>query len=249
MSSTLAVIPARYASTRFPAKPLVDLCGQSMIERVWRAASSATRIDRVVVATDDERIADHCRNFGAEVVMTSSELLSGTDRVAQAAQVLGSDADIILNVQGDEPLLKAGVLDALVDALRASNADVATPITRISSTADLINPTVCKVTLRSDNTALYFSRSAIPFVRSHPVEQWLEQAVMWKHIGLYAYRAASLQRFIQLPPAALELHESLEQLRLLCDGARYLCVEVADELVAIDTPEDAERVRQILMKA
>ena len=244
--SVVAIIPARYASTRFPAKPLVDLCGQTMIERVWRAALQAKEIDEVYVSTDDDRIAKECGRIGAECIMTSSELASGTDRVAAAAATLGSSAQIILNVQGDEPLLPPDLLDSLVVALRESSMDVATPIRRMSSGSDLDNPTICKVALRSDNTALYFSRSVIPHVRGIEGAERLQHFDYWKHIGIYAYTTEALQRFIQLPPATLELAESLEQLRLLADGARYLCVPTLHDLVAIDTPEDAERVRAIL---
>ncbi len=246
----VAIIPARYASTRFPAKPLVDLGGQSMLERVWRATTDAQTIDQVYVSTDDERIARECDRIGALCIMTSADLLSGTDRVAAAAAALSiNSADkeaIVLNVQGDEPLLQPALLDSLVSALQSSPHDVATPIRRIESEQDLDNPTVCKVTLRSDSTALYFSRSVIPHVRGVQGADRLNATTFWKHIGIYAYKAAALERFIALPPAALELAESLEQLRLLSDGARYLCVPTTHDLVAIDTPADAERVRAIL---
>lgn len=245
--SVIAIIPARYASTRFPGKPLVELLGKTMLERVWLAAQEARRIDAVAIATDDERIAAECKRIGAECVMTSSDLLSGTDRVAQAMQLSYPNAEIVLNVQGDEPLLRGELLDALVEALQNSDADVATPIKRITTEGELDNPTVCKVTLRNDNTALYFSRSTIPHLRGVAEQERLEKAIFWKHIGIYAYRRAALERFITLPPHALELAESLEQLRLLADGAPYLCVESNMNLVAIDTPEDAERVRELLL--
>ncbi len=244
--SVIAIIPARYASTRFPAKPLVDLCGQTMLERVWRAACGAREIDEVFVSTDDDRISAECDRIGARCIMTSADLPSGTDRVAAAAASLKLSSDIVLNVQGDEPLLQSELLDNLVRALRSSDADVATPIRALTSLEELDNPTICKVALRSDMTALYFSRSVIPHLRGVAPADRLQHFAFWKHIGIYAYRAAALQRFISLPPAALELAESLEQLRLLADGARYLCVPTTHDLVAIDTPEDADRVRALL---
>ncbi len=242
----VALIPARYASTRFPAKPLVELLGQSMLERVWRAASTARSIHEVYVCTDDERIVAECQRIGARCIMTSPDLPSGTDRVAAAASQLETVADIVLNVQGDEPLLQSSLLDSLVEALRSSDADVATPIHRINSEEELDNPTICKVALRSDYTALYFSRSVIPHTRDVYGTARLSAFEYWKHIGIYAYRANALQRFVNLTQHPLECAESLEQLRLLADGARYLCVPTTHHLVAVDTPADAERVRALL---
>ncbi|MFN9777165.1 MAG: 3-deoxy-manno-octulosonate cytidylyltransferase [Candidatus Kapaibacterium sp.] len=242
----LAVIPARYASTRFPGKPLVDLCGATMLERVVRAAQAAQSITDVLVATDDIRIEAECERIGVGCVMTSAELPSGTDRVAAAAAVLGASYDVILNVQGDEPLLQPSLLNELVLGLVESQADVCTPVTPLTLADDLDNPTICKVTRRSDGTAMYFSRSVIPHVRGIQGEQRLEAVRFWKHIGLYAYTPAALARFIALPPHPYELAESLEQLRLLADGARYMCIETLHTLIAIDTPEDVLKVRAAL---
>lgn len=170
----LAVIPARYASTRFPGKPLVDLGGATMLERVVRAAQAAQSITDVLVATDDIRIESECERIGVGCVMTSADLPSGTDRVAAAAAVLGSSYDVILNVQGDEPLLQPSLLNELVQGLVESRADVCTPVTPLTLADDLDNPTICKVTRRSDGTAMYFSRSVIPHVRGIQGEQRLE---------------------------------------------------------------------------
>lgn len=244
--NVIAIIPARYASTRFPGKPLVDLHGKTMLEMVWLAAKSASSISAVAIATDDDRVAQECSRIGADCIITDSTLLSGTDRVAQAMQRAYPNADIVLNVQGDEPLLRGALLDSLVHALQHCTTDVATPIKKIETQEELDNPTVCKVTLRADSTALYFSRSTIPFVRGAERSDWLAHHTFWKHIGIYAYKRTALERFISLSPHPLEESESLEQLRLLADGARYLCVETSDNLVAIDTPEDANRVRDIL---
>ncbi|MFM8472626.1 MAG: 3-deoxy-manno-octulosonate cytidylyltransferase [Candidatus Kapaibacterium sp.] len=242
----LAVIPARYASTRFPGKPLVDLCGATMIERVVRAAEGAEGVTDVLVATDDDRVRAECDRIRVRCVMTDPELPSGTDRVAAAAAGLKESYDIVLNVQGDEPLLQPSLLTSLVHALASSSDDVCTPVTRLVDPADLDNPTICKVTRRTDGTAMYFSRSVIPHVRGASGPERLHAVEYWKHIGLYAYTSRALQRFISLPPHPYELAESLEQLRLLADGARYLCVETDHTLIAVDTPEDADKVREVL---
>ena len=242
----LAVIPARYASTRFPGKPLVDLCGQTMLERVVRAAEQADAIDAVVVATDDDRIRSECERIKVRCVMTSPDLPSGTDRVAAAAAGVDEPYDVILNVQGDEPLVQPSLLTALVMAHETSLADVCTQVTRLEAPEDLDNPTICKVTRRTDGTAMYFSRSVIPHVRGTSGAQRLDAVEYWKHIGLYAYTREALRRFVSLPPHPYEVAESLEQLRLLADGARYMCVETSHTLIAIDTPEDADKVRALL---
>lgn len=248
--TAIGVIPARFASVRLPGKPLVDLCGKSMIRRVWEGVCQATQLKRIVVATDDERIAQECLSFGAEVLMTPPELPSGTDRIAHACAMLNTPFDIVVNIQGDEPLLHGRVVDQLVEALYTTNADVATPIQRIVDARDMLNPAVVKVAITAQGRALYFSRSAIPFARDNEdVATWHERHPYWKHIGLYAYRAAILQRFTALPPSPLERVEALEQLRLVEDGAAFQCVEIADRLIAVDTPEDAERVRAVLQAA
>lgn len=246
--SIVAIIPARYSSTRFPGKPLIDLHGKTMIERVWQATKESSLINHVAVATDDDTIATACKGFGAECIMTSSTLVSGTDRVAQAVELAYPSATIILNVQGDEPLLHHSVLDDMIKALTASGADVATPITDISSLDELENPTICKVALRTNGTALYFSRSVIPHGRGIERNELLNSYPYKKHIGLYAYTSSAIKRFSQLQPHPLELSESLEQLRLLADGAVYSCVHTNHQLVAIDTPADADRVRLLLQE-
>jgi 3-deoxy-manno-octulosonate cytidylyltransferase (CMP-KDO synthetase) len=265
-TSAIAIIPARYASTRLPAKPLVDLLGKTMIQRVWEGASSARLVERVVVATDDERIASEVRRFGGDVVLTDAALPSGTDRIAAAYQHIqqrdGTSYDLVLNIQGDEPLLQAAAADRLVQALVDSpQADVATPVQRVQSPEELANPsfvTVATTFKDGFRRALYFSRSPIPFVRDVPLVQsasdyqhWIDRAaamqeVFWKHIGIYAYRAPALVRFSALPSHPLEQLEQLEQLRLLADGAVFACVETPERFVAIDTPEDVEVVRGII---
>jgi 3-deoxy-manno-octulosonate cytidylyltransferase (CMP-KDO synthetase) len=239
----VAIIPARYGSSRFPGKPLVELNGKTLVQRVWEAAMNAKTLDKVIVATDDERITRHCEAIGAEFILTSPELPTGTDRVEAAYRTMNVSADVILNIQGDEPLLKSELIDQLVVALEHSSADVATPIKKITSIEELFNPTIVKVALRNDFTALYFSRSTIPHYRGIEHEYWLAHYQYWKHIGLYAYRPNALKRFVELAQSPLEIAESLEQLRLFTDGAVFQCIETECELIAVDTPEDAERVR------
>ncbi|MBK9249879.1 MAG: 3-deoxy-manno-octulosonate cytidylyltransferase [Ignavibacteria bacterium] len=242
----IGIIPARFGSTRFPGKPLCYLNGKTLIQRVWEAAVQSKYLSKVYVATDDARIIEECTRIGASWILTPSELPSGTDRVEYAARFVGQDADYVLNIQGDEPLLRPELLDDLITALANSTADVATPTIRITSLEELLNPTVAKVTLKNDGSALYFSRNIIPFIRGILQEDWLNVHQFWKHIGIYAYRLQSLRRFAALDTSLLEQAESLEQLRLLADGATFQCVETTHELVAVDTPEDAERIRRIL---
>jgi 3-deoxy-manno-octulosonate cytidylyltransferase (CMP-KDO synthetase) len=242
----LAVIPARYASTRFPGKPLADLHGQTMIERVWRGAIASPAVDRVIVATEDQRVIDECDRIGAEYCMTSADLPSGTDRCHAVLGEKGLTPEIIINIQGDEPLLHPDVLTDLVSAMRTSNADVATPIARLTDVRELDDAGVVKVVRRSDGTALYFSRSPIPHVRGVDKSEWLASQEYWKHIGIYAFRRAALDRHVSLPTSDLERSEFLEQLRLLQDGARFMCVETTHQFIAVDTPEDAARVRLAL---
>ena len=242
----LGVIPARYASTRLPGKPLVDLEGQTMIERVYRGAAASTALDRVVIATDDERVLQDAHRFGGEVVMTDPTLPSGTDRCAAVVDLLGIDPDVVVNIQGDEPLLQPQVVTDLVDALRTTEADVATPIKAISKPGELIEPSTVKVALNGSGRAVYFSRSVIPFVRDVPTLQWFDKQRFWKHIGIYAYRTDVLKRHVSLPVSGLEKAEALEQLRLLESGAWFQCVETTQEFIAVDTPEDADRVREYI---
>lgn len=243
----VGIIPARYASTRLPGKPLIDLCGQSMIERVWKAARSCTILDRVLIATEDERVVADAQRFGAEAFLTSADLPSGTDRCDALLRQLKLQPSVVVNIQGDEPLLSPNVITHLVQALRTHGADVATPIRRITNDAELHDPSVVKVAVRSDETALYFSRSAIPYLRdiAHGTE-WTSLHGYWKHIGMYAYTHAALQRHVSLPPSPLEQAEMLEQLRLLEDGATFVCVPTEELFMSVDTAQDADRVREVL---
>ena len=250
----VAIIPARYAATRLPGKPLSQIHGKTMIERVHERAREAKRVDRVLVATDDDRIADAVRAFGGEAVLTSPRHATGTDRLAEVARSI--DAEIVINVQGDEPMLDPSGIDAVADALVGDPAlEIATLSLPLRSTDEMLAPSVVKVVTNAAGDALYFSRSPIPHVRlgaSADLRAAAEAAVLRglarKHVGLYAYRREALLRFASLPPSPLEEAEGLEQLRALHHGMRIRVVPMDREGgVAVDTPEDLERVRALLL--
>jgi 3-deoxy-manno-octulosonate cytidylyltransferase (CMP-KDO synthetase) len=250
----VAIIPARFASTRLPGKPLSDIHGKTMIERVYERAREATSVDRVLVATDDARIARAVRSFGGEAMMTSPLHATGTDRLAEAAG--GLEADVVVNVQGDEPMLDPAGIDAAARALLDDpTLPIATLSLRIRSVDEMLLPSVVKVVADARGDALYFSRSPIPHLRlgaSSDLRAAAEAAVArglaHKHVGLYAYRREALLRFASLPPSPLEEAEGLEQLRALHHGMRIRVVPVEGEGgVAVDTPEDLERVRALLV--
>ena len=239
----LGIIPARYPSTRLPGKPLIDLNGQTMIERVWRGAVSAAALDEVIIATDDQRVVDAARGFGAKAVLTSPELPSGTDRCAAVVEMLEVKPEVIVNIQGDEPLLTGQVITDLVDAVRSTDADVATPVSVLSDPDELLDPSIVKVVIGRTGRAMYFSRSPVPHQRGVEVGDWLERGRSWKHIGIYAYTMKALTRHVGLPVSVIETSEALEQLRLLEDGAVFQCVETSAPFISVDTAEDADRVR------
>jgi len=249
----VAIIPARFGSTRLPGKPLSDIHGKPMIQHVHERVRRARRPDRILVATDDERIAAVVRGFGGEVVMTSPDHATGTDRLAEAAR--GTEAEIVINVQGDEPLLDPDGIDAAVEALsRDPGLDIATLSLPLLDVEEMLSPSVVKVVSDARGEALYFSRSPIPAVRGGASEDpraaaaaAVERGLARKHVGLYVYRRASLLRFAALPPSPLEVAEGLEQLRALHHGMRIRVVErdVAGG-PAVDTAEDLERVRALI---
>jgi len=248
----VAIIPARFGSTRLPGKPLSDIHGKTMIERVWERARAASLPERVLVATDDERIAAAVRGFGGEVVLTSSAHATGTDRLAEA--VRSTDADIVVNVQGDEPMLDpAGIDAAAAPLLRDPELPMTTLSLPLTELEEMLSPSVVKVVTDARGDALYFSRSPIPHVRTSggdlvdAARAALQTGLARKHVGLYAYRRAALVRFAALPPAPLEQAEGLEQLRALHHGMRIRVVPVEGPGgVAVDTAEDLERVRALL---
>ncbi len=239
---TIAVIPARYASTRFPGKPLVNILGKSMIQRVYEQAKKAKTLDDVWVATDNQRIFDHVINFGGQVTMTSKQHQTGTDRCAEVYEQEQLDCEILLNIQGDEPFIQPEQIDLLVNFMQKNYAQyhVGTLIKKINSLQLLQNPNLIKVVFNKNNKALYFSRQAIPFQRNYPVENWVDNHQYYKHIGLYAFQAALLPELAKLPPSSLELAESLEQLRWMENGFDIGVVETHLETRSIDTKQDLE---------
>jgi 3-deoxy-manno-octulosonate cytidylyltransferase (CMP-KDO synthetase) len=247
----LGLIPARFASTRLPGKPLVDLGEKSMIQRVVAQARQAN-LARVVVATDDDRIMRHVEEFGGEAVLTSPHHPSGTDRVWEAFQQLGSPADVhcIVNIQGDEPFINPLQINALVDlfADAATAPDIATLVKPVVSDEELFSPHLPKVVLSQSGDALYFSRHPLPYQRGREPEEWLAHHRYLRHLGLYAYQPRVLEQLTQLPVSPLEAAESLEQLRWLEAGFRIRCAETQLEAFGIDTPEDVVKARAHLKR-
>lgn len=248
------VIPARFASQRLPGKPLRLLAGKTLLQHVYeRAAQSAA--EEVVIATDDERIAASARSYGAAVCMTSAKHRSGTDRIAEVAERLGYASDqIVVNLQGDEPLMPAALIDQVARNLETrAAADVTTLCERIDRATELFDPHTVKIVIDGDGYALYFSRAAIPWDRDAfavTTAELPERSGHWRHIGLYAYRTAYLQRYVALPPCPIEQMESLEQLRVLWNGGR-IHVAPASETPGrgVDTEEDLRRVERLLLQA
>ncbi len=243
----IGIIPARYASTRFPGKPLADLGGMTVIERVYRRASSA--LDDVAVATDDRRIFDAVEAFGGKAVMTSAEHRSGTDRCREAYDNLGSDADVVVNIQGDEPFIDPSQLRQLAGCFDDEGVDIATlvrPFPTGKPYEALDNPNTPKVALSPTMDALLFSRSVIPYLRGVERSEWPARHQYYTHIGLYAYRADTLREITRLPQSPLELAESLEQLRWLENGYRIRVAISECPTIGIDTPADLEAARRCL---
>lgn len=252
----VAIIPARFGSTRLPGKPLSDIHGQPMVQRVYERVRRAASVARVLVATDDERIARAVAAFGGEAVMTSPHHASGTDRLAEAAAAI--DADVIVNVQGDEPLIDPAAIDAVVEPFADHpSLPMATVSLPLRSLADMLSPSVVKVVVDASGNALYFSRSPIPFVRDGgppdaraAAERALALGLARQHVGLYAYRRDALLRFAALPRSPLEEAEGLEQLRALAAGMAIRVVPREGESGrAVDTPADLEQVRLLLADA
>lgn len=247
----IGIIPARYASTRFPGKPLAELCGKTMIRRVFEQAAQA--LDTVVVATDDERIYDAVESFGGKVVMTRADHRCGTERCVEAYEAITTpawramnDADtVIINIQGDEPFVQPAQIEALIQCFDTPDTQIATlvrPFSEADSLADLENPNTPKVAWsRETGEALLFSRSVIPFMRGVERSEWLRRGSFFRHIGMYAYRADILQRIMQLPPTPLEQAESLEQLRWLENGYHIRVAQTDIQTIGIDTPDDLEK--------
>lgn len=239
--NVLGIIPARYASTRFPGKPLIDIQGKSMIQRVYEQALKATSLNKVVVATDDERIAKAVQSFGGEFVMTGSTHQSGTDRCAEVAQHL-PNFDTVINIQGDEPFINPKQIDLLVSCFQQEDVQLATLIKEIHTEDELFNNNIPKVVINSRQEAIYFSRHTIPYLRNAEKDKWLKTHQFYKHIGIYGYTTATLYEITKLQPSTLEIAESLEQLRWIENGYTIQTRITAIETIAIDTPEDLNKI-------
>lgn len=240
----VAIIPARYASTRFPGKPLVDIGGKTMIQRVYDQVSKV--LDDVYVATDDQRIFDKVLSFGGKVIMTSDAHRSGTDRCYEAFTKLEDWFDVVINVQGDEPFIQPEQIEALKNCFADDETQIATLVKKITDKDGvevLFNPNTPKVVIDKQNNALYFSRSPIPYKRGSDEKNWMAEHDYYKHVGVYAYRSEVLSQIVQMPPSKLELAESLEQLRWLENGLKIKAGFTEVETVGIDTPEDLEKIK------
>lgn len=237
----IGIIPARWASTRFPGKPLHHIAGKPLVQHVWERCKECSKLDSIIVATDDQRILDACKGFGADAVMTSDNHPTGTDRIAEAAAQF-PQATHIINIQGDEPLISPALIDELAQALLDDQElAMATAANAFDDPALSNDPNVVKVVLRQDGDALYFSRSPLPYQRSES-----PQLTLYRHKGIYAYRKDFLQQFISWSPSPLELAESLEQLRALEHGARIKVIITDDTSGGVDTPEQADQIENIL---
>ena len=243
----IGIIPARYASTRFPGKPLADMKGKYMIQRVYEQAHKV--LDNVCVATDDDRIFNAVKSFGGEVVMTSAEHRSGTDRCFEAYTRLNGNEEVVINIQGDEPFIKPEQIESLIACFDSPQIQIATlvrPFEASEGYEALANPNSPKVVLNERHEALYFSRSVIPYLRGVEPAEWLARHTYYKHIGMYGYRADVLGQITCLPQSSLELAESLEQLRWLQNGYTIKVGITTQETIGIDTPADLEKAIALL---
>lgn len=242
----LGIIPSRFASSRFPGKPLVDMLGQTMIQRVYNQVKKSKLLSRVVVATDDERILKHVLSFGGDACMTSDRHPSGTDRCYEVLTREQDHFDFAINIQGDEPFIDPAQIDLLCGSLNATT-ELATLIQKIATLEQLHSVGEAKVVINHVGEAIYFSRSPIPFVQKAAEKDWLSKTAFYRHVGLYAYRNDILEKITHLPPSQLETAESLEQLRWIENGFRIKTVETEmEESICIDTPEDMEKALAML---
>ena len=239
----VGIIPARYASTRFPGKPLALIKGKPMIQRVYEQALKA-KLDAVVVATDDARIADAVMDFGGQYVMTSPNHRSGTDRCREALDLLENQYDAVINIQGDEPFIDPAQINLLVDLISREDTELASLAKRIDDEDDLFSPNAVKVVMDNEGKALYFSRNPIPFMRNVEKSDWLKKGAFYQHIGIYAYKSDALRQVAELQPTALEMAESLEQLRWLENGLSVRMAVTQSQNVSIDTLSDLAKAEQ-----
>ncbi|NDW09357.1 3-deoxy-manno-octulosonate cytidylyltransferase [Dysgonomonas sp. 520] len=243
----IGIIPARYASSRYPGKPLADMVGKPMIQRVYEQVKLA--LDEVWVATDDERIVDAVKAFGGNVVMTSTNHRSGTDRCNEAFEKIGKPFDVVINIQGDEPFIQPKQIETLkacFDSMDIQLATLVKPFRKEDGFDVLFNANSPKVVLNKNNEAIYFSRSIVPYIRDAHHSEWLDKHTFFKHIGMYAYRVDVLKEITRLPQSSLELAESLEQLRWIENGYKIKVGHTELETIGIDTPEDMEKALKML---
>lgn len=236
------IIPARYASTRFPGKSLIDVMGRSMIQRVYEEAAKSASLHKLVVATDDVRILEHVQSFGGEAVMTGADHPSGTDRCWDALQQIGEGYQYVINIQGDEPFINPAQIDELAAILQDGTVELATQMIPVSNHEELFDKGEVKIVLNDKMEALYFSRMVIPFIKGVDEKDWHRHHTYYRHVGMYAYRRDVLEKITMLPVSSLERAESLEQLRWLEHGFKIKCVITRFESHCIDTPEDVEKV-------
>ncbi len=241
----LGIIPTRYASSRFPGKPLVEIHGKSMIQRVFEQAKRSVSLSEVVVATDDDRIFNEVLSFGGNAVMTRADHVSGTDRCFEALEKQADSYDAVLNIQGDEPFIDPAQINQLAGLLANDNTEISTLAAEISNTSDLFDQNCVKVVLDKNGKALYFSRQAIPFVRNADPATWLHHQTYYKHLGIYGYLTESLNQIVKMNPSSLEKSESLEQLRWLQNGLIIRVGITKTESIGIDTPEDLAKALKL----
>jgi 3-deoxy-manno-octulosonate cytidylyltransferase (CMP-KDO synthetase) len=243
----IAIIPARYASTRFPGKPLVNINGKTMVHNVYTQAKKV--FEYVYVATDDERISSEVERFGGNVVMTKKKHQSGTDRCAEAITKIeiieNKKFDVVVNIQGDEPFIKTEQLQEILTCFKLKKTEIATLVKPINNKEDIFNPHKPKVVINNKNEAIYFSRSPIPYLRGEQNNKWVSKHLFFKHIGLYGYRTDILLEITRLKPSSLEIAESLEQLRWIENGYKIKVAFTEHESISIDTPKDIDKIRQI----
>jgi 3-deoxy-manno-octulosonate cytidylyltransferase (CMP-KDO synthetase) len=241
----IGIVPARFGSTRFPGKPLADINGKSMIQHVYEQCIQSKRLSRLIVATDDEKILNHVREFGGEAVITSPQHQSGTDRCAEVIEKTEMNKwDVVINIQGDEPFIHPEQIDLLCSTFDNKETKIATLVKKITSVDELFNHNNVKVILNKRKEAIYFSRSPVPYNRNFPEQEWLKYSAYYKHIGIYGYRTSMLLEITRLAKTNLEITESLEQLRWIENGYIVNAEITSLESIAIDTPDDLLKIKQ-----
>lgn len=242
----LGIVPARFGSTRFPGKPLADINGKSMIQRVYEQCIQANRLSKLVIATDDEKIFNHVREFRGHAIITSPQHQSGTDRCAEVIEKIGPDNwDVVINIQGDEPFIHPEQIDLLCSAFEEQETKLATIVKKITSVDELFNHNNVKVILNKRNEVVYFSRTPIPYNRNFPEQEWLKYSVYYKHIGIYGYNTQTLLEISKLAKTNLEVTESLEQLRWIENGYTIRAEITSLDSIAIDTPDDLLKIKSL----